>query len=145
MHLSLALLLFACPLEISPKPSGTVEVGECQGEPGSSSRMPEPAAAVPAEAEPTEEEPEVLFDAADGLLLIDYLAMDANCCPSPRVDVETTAGSVSVDLVDVSYEDPCDCMCTTDFQVEVMDLEPGTWTVSAHFNGVLLATEVVDL
>ncbi|MCK6505306.1 hypothetical protein L6R53_18215 [Myxococcota bacterium] len=140
MHLSLALLLFACPLDLSPKPSGTADFGECQGTPGSSSRVP-----ASTEGEPTEEEPEVLFDAADGVLVLDYLAMDANCCPSPRVDVETAAGSVSVDLVDVAFDDPCDCMCTTDFQVEVVDLEPGTWTVSALFNGALVATEVVDL
>lgn len=135
MHFSLALLLFGCPLELHPKPSGEVETGECLGTPGESARL----------AEAPEEAPEVIFLVEDGQLVLDYLAMEANCCPSPRVEVETGPHSVSVDLQDVSFDDPCDCTCLTDFVVRVSDLEPGAWTVSAHFNGVLQATEVVDL
>lgn len=139
MTLPLALLLFACPLEIEARLQGAVETGECENDVGSTSRVAESdQAATPAE-------PEVLIGLEGEVLVIDYLDMDANCCPSPQVKVEETASTLVVNLEDVAFDDPCDCTCVTDFRVTVEDVDPGVWTVTASYRGEPMATEVVEL
>lgn len=129
MILSLAFsLLLACGDASSP--AARITTGECEGSPyGETTRLASDADT----GDPAS--PAVAITAEEGVLVLDYQDMTANCCPSPGVQRAVEGGRVTVDLRDVTAETACGCVCITDFRVEVPDLEPGAYEVRALFNG----------
>ena len=134
--LLLLLPLFAaCSEEQRLSRSAEVVTGECSG---SAFRSDGPDGAFADTG--TAAEPGVEAEVVEGSLVLHYVDMAANCCPSPGASIELTDTTVRVDLSDVTSDEACDCMCVTDFDVTVPDLDPGAWTVEALFNGSLVAT-----
>lgn len=128
------LLFLACNLGST---SARVSTGECEGSPYDTLSR-QPVAGDVSDDLTTSGSGTVDIHVEDGVLVLDYLDMTANCCPSPEATVEIGEGQVAVDLVDVTDNRPCDCVCITDFEVEVRDLAPGAWQVEALFNGALV-------
>ncbi|MBW2255897.1 MAG: hypothetical protein JRI25_15040 [Deltaproteobacteria bacterium] len=75
----------------------------------------------------------------DGSDILVYLhAIDANCCPSPAADVTLAGSDITVDFVDVTNDDVCDCECISDFTVEIGSVDPGTYDITVLYYGSVL-------
>lgn len=146
--LRLVLLLVACPPEDEPSgdPTASATAGECEGTPAA--RTAPDALAEDGLSQDTagvEPHPGVSATVGEGVLVLDYLDMTANCCPSPGADLAFAEATLTVDLWDVTDQDPCDCICVTDFQVRVEDLASGPLTVIARFNSSVIGSMEVEI
>jgi hypothetical protein len=81
---------------------------------------------------------------ADGSTIVLHLDdVDANCCPSPGATLTRDGTDLHVDFLDVTDDMACGCMCWTDFTVEILDNDPGTYTVTVDYYDELLGTAEV--
>jgi hypothetical protein len=111
-----------------------VTAGECEGSPYEKSLD----TGAPAEPDIWAE-----ADGSDILLHLDDLT--ANCCPDASADVTRDDFDLTVEFEDVKSGYGCDCMCITDFLVEIGDNDPGTYTIDVVYDGEDLASTTVDV
>ncbi len=134
--LALTLTIAGCELGGEGPSSGafTIITGDCEGD-GYGKDMdtgsPDPTA-VWAEA-----------DGRDAVLHLDNLL--ANCCPSADATVTIDGTDILVEFEDVTTEDPCDCMCVTDFLITIEDLDPGAYTIEVDYDGSIIGDAEVEI
>lgn len=137
-----AILALACDPATTDDtdPGGTsgdlvATAGECEGSPYEKSLTDDTAGSET-----------VIWAEADGATIVLHLDdLVANCCPSPGADLARDGFALTVDFHDVTDGTPCDCVCVTDFRVEIPDNEPGSYTLDVLFNGSALGAATVDV
>ena len=72
------------------------------------------------------------------MIIVHLNEVDANCCPSPAADVDVVGTEVAIDFSSVTTDELCNCMCITDFTVEVGPVESGSYHVSVDYDGAFL-------
>ena len=112
---------------------GAIDAGDCEGDAYDEFMM-------------GAEDPSPLTVDVDGSNLLVHLEdIDANCCPSPGADIDVSEGLIEIQFEDVTADDACGCMCVTDFDIEVEDVDPGSYTVDVYFNGSYLDSVEVEV
>jgi hypothetical protein len=114
-----------------------VIAGDCEGEPGGGGEGGGNAGTAVASVLDVE------VDGSD--LMVHLNDMVANCCPSPGADVTVAGDVVEVEVEDVTADEACGCSCVMDFDVEVVDLEAGDYTVDVFYNGSFFDTAEISI
>lgn len=83
--------------------------------------------------------------ASGDTVLLHLIDVAANCCPSPGASYTVEGSVLNVVFEDVTEETSCDCMCVFDFDVTLLAVPAGTWTVELHDGGELLGTTSVTV
>ncbi|MBW2255399.1 MAG: hypothetical protein JRI25_12490 [Deltaproteobacteria bacterium] len=82
----------------------------------------------------------------DGSDILVYLhAIEANCCPSPAADVTLAGSEITVDFMDVTNDEMCDCECISDFTVQIASVDPGAYGITVLYYGSVLGEVEVEV
>ena len=71
-------------------------------------------------------------------LLLHFEDLVANCCPSPGADVDVIGDLIEIDFSDVTSDEACGCTCIMDFDLEIVDVVEGDYTVDVYHDGTFL-------
>jgi hypothetical protein len=135
-----ASLLAACFESTGTGLSADVVDAECLG----SAYERSDASYLDDTAEP-EEDSSVSAEVQGSDILVYLHAIDANCCPSPDAEVTLDGSDITVDFVDVTNDDVCDCMCVSDFTVQIASVDPGAYDITVLYYGSVLGEVEIEV
>lgn len=78
-------------------------------------------------------------------VVLHLVDVKVECDSNPAADIEIASTTLSVVLSERGLEPDCGCTCVYDFDVTLLDVPPGNWTVALHHQGVLLGTTLVTV
>ena len=113
---------------------GDVSAGECEGD-GFEIMA---GGAQDADAIDAEAASAVDLQVSGTSILLHFEDLVANCCPSPGADIDLDGDLIEIDFYDVTADEACGCTCIIDFDLEVVDVAPGDYTVDVYHEGSYL-------
>jgi len=95
-------------------------------------------------AEPADD-PVVSAEVVGADILLYLNGITANCCPSPNAEVTLEGSEITVDFVDVTNNEMCDCECISNFTVEIASVDPGAYDITVYYYGSVLGEAAVEV